>query len=653
MWSALLLCFGIASPGPALVDGAPCHPRRLLVHAEGASAQAAVARLGLTVLRHMPEIGWDVVETPKNQLQTTRRRLNGLRGVRADLDRAARPAYNPNDPMWGDMWHFRAINVDRAWDLSFGGPVTVAIIDTGVKVDHEDLAANMWTNPGEIPGNLIDDDQNGYVDDVYGYDFAHNTPDVTDDYGHGTNCAGLVAAVQDNLLGVTGMAPRAKIMALKAADGGFLYDSALVPAYLYARAMGAQVLSMSYFSDRVSQAERDALDLAVSDGIVAVAAAGNSNTVFPYYPGAYESVIGVAALDTNLLRAGFSNFGSWADVAAPGVALATPTNTGGYTTGFGGTSGATPHVAGLAALLRGTRPSATGAEIRAAIEDTAVPIVQAPFGEFCNYGRIDAEAAVRAILGPPAPPRAPVVRWVSPVSISLKYASAERYDRIVARIYGRGFQSPTPASVTVGGTPLQIVARSRDWIDVILPLYQDQMVVTVGGQEAGVIRMPIFNELQDELPVKTLFFPLVEASTQGATLEGGFHEALNRDIYALRCTRRSDGVIRVHATFRNVRLYSNQMVLKLVRRYTQASPGTERVALYDWSTGSYPYGSFVQLGTHSLTSSPTTSTYGLANPARFIDPEGTMYLRIETTDEVAEGTELLLDLAQMRNRVPG
>ncbi len=657
MWtSALFTLAALASQGggPVQVDGMWCHPSRLLVHVADDAARTAVDRSRVRVIRSMPQIGWVVVETPAKQLQRTRQRLNAMPGIRAELDRAAMPAYTPNDPMWPDMWHFRAIKADLAWDLSFGSPVTVAVLDTGVMVEHEDLAPNIWQNPGEIPGNGIDDDGNGLIDDVNGWDFAYNDADITDRYGHGTNCAGIVGAVQDNLLGVTGVAPRAKIMVLKVAiDSGYMYDSATVPAYLYAAAKGARVMSMSYFSDRVSQAERDAIDYCWDHGVLPVAAAGNSNSVIPFYPAAYENTLSVAALNTNLNRAGFSNFGSWVDVAAPGVSLSTPTNSGWYTTGFGGTSGATPHVAGLATLLFGANPTATVAEVRAAIEDSATPLNQWPYGEFANYGLINAEGAMRAVLFQPAPRRSAVVRWMSPAAVSMAYAASETTDVYVGRIYGRGFQGPVPVQVTLGGFAVQILGRSRDWIDVELPLAYGTLVISVDGVVVGNVRMPVYSIASDELHEKTVIYAPTDANTQGATLEGGFFDMLNPDALFVRCTARSDGVIRMDSILKNVRLVTNRFSLFYKRRYTTANPAsTERVYLYDWSSGSYPYGSWVLIGSGGLPTTSAIKGMPVPNPVRFIDPEGTMYLRIETTADVVSGTELHVDTLQLRQGVP-
>jgi subtilisin family serine protease len=342
------------------------------------------------------------------------------------------------------------------------------------------LAGNIWVNSDEIPNNGIDDDANGYIDDRNGYDFGYNDPIPNDVNGHGTSCAGLVAAVQDNTIGVTGTAPFAKIMALKAStDDGYFYDSANIGCYMYAAGNGAKVLSCSYFSDRVSQAERDAIDYCWQRGILPVVAAGNANTVTPYYPGAYENVLAVGATDQSDNKAGFSNYGSWVDVASPGVSLRSTTAGGGYTNGFGGTSGATPQVAGIAALILGARPNLTNAQLRSILEDTATALAT----DWTNYGLVNAQKAVRVALGLEAQvAKTPVARYITPIVYGNRIGGGIRGNE-VARLYGRGFQSPNTVEIKVGTTNLRILRQTRDWIDFELPIGSAPIEVSVNGSK--------------------------------------------------------------------------------------------------------------------------------------------------------------------------
>ena len=619
-----------------------CHPRRLLAKYESLEvAEKSVSR-NMRILRWMPQINVAVIETPRNSLQRSKRQIEN-KGVAewVEFDRAALPAYDPNDPMWPDMWHMKAIKADRAWDISFGGSnAVVAVIDTGVFVGHEDLAANIWINTGEIAGNGIDDDINGYIDDINGYDFAYNDSEPNDVHGHGTACAGIVAGVQDNSLGVTGVAPRARIMALKAAlDSGYFYDSATVPAYLYAADNGANVLSMSFYSDRVSAAEGAAIKYCWQNGVLPVAAAGNAATVYPYYPAAYDETLSVAALATNMSKAGFSNFGHWVDVAAPGVSLRT-TTVGGYTSGFAGTSGACPHVAGLAALLFGANPAATAEEVRAAIEDTATPVNQPPFGVYCNYGIINCEAAVSAIVSGSHAPRDPFVRAVTGGGIQTADYAYPADNELSFRVLGRGFQNASTVSLSAGGINLPVYQRTRDWISSsFLPPIAGPLEVRLDGALIATVPMPI---------VYQMAYPLIDASTpgSGASVYGGFNEALNPDGTSIRVTRRSDGVILMHGVFRKV-ISTTNLDLVVRRAFTGTTVGTETVQVYDWSTASYPYGSFVTLSSGPVPQTQTTSTFHLTNASRFVDPEGTIYLRIVTSNDLPEGTEFVLDQAML------
>lgn len=637
-YSALL----ISTPAlePIQLGSLLCHPRRLMVKLDSNTDSNELRLRGWNVIREFPEIGTVVVETPVGKLQTSRNRLQLEEGVlRAEFDRAARPAYTPNDPEWPNMWHMTAIKADLAWDRTFGSSnVTVAVIDTGVMVTHPDLAANIWVNSDEIAGNNIDDDANGYVDDINGYDFAYSDADPNDVYGHGTACAGLVAAVQDNNIGGTGVAPRAKIMALKASiDSGYFYDSNNVGAYLYAANNGAKVLSMSFYSDRVSAAEGDAIRYCWTNGVVPVAAAGNDSTIFPYYPAAYDETLSVAAVGTGLNKAGFSNYGTWVDVAAPGVSLTTTTNSGGYTGGFSGTSGACPHVAGLAALLFGARLNATAQEVRNAIEDSATTVNQAPFGEYANYGLINCQAAVNAILDAPAPPKPPVVRYVSTFGFQPNDMMYWEDTFLLSQIHGRGFNAANTLELTIRGFNQPIENHDRDNVNFeFIPPKYGPFVLKMNGNTLTTLTMP---------PAWQACHPLTEASTPGggASVTGGFIQALNEDGVNLVCTRRNDGNILLHGTFRKV-VPAGKVLLTLKRRYT--GKGTESIKIYNWNSASYPYGGFTTLHTGPAPTTAQTIVLEIPNPNAHIDFEQTMYLQIEGAD-MANGSQLQLDFANV------
>ena len=300
------------------------------------------------------------------------------------------------------------INAFDAWDLSTGEGVVVAIIDSGSDVTHPDLAPNLWTNTGEIADNGIDDDNNGYVDDVHGYDFLREDGDPNDEDSHGTHVAGSVAAAGDDGYGVPGVAYGAQIMPLKflgANDGGHSSDAAA--AINYAVNNGADIINASWGGGGYSTAIRDAIAYANSRGVVFVAAAGNAGTnndSNAFYPAGYEldNLISVGASDRKDQLADFSNYGDTVDLTAPGVDIVStlPGASFGY---MDGTSMASPYVSGAAALLKAANPALSPADIRAALMATVEPLALGA-EDIGSGGRIDAFAALQWVLPDEEPP---------------------------------------------------------------------------------------------------------------------------------------------------------------------------------------------------------------------------------------------------------
>lgn len=288
----------------------------------------------------------------------------------------------PNDPRLSELWGMRNtgqtggtpgadIGAEQAWAIATGTTnVIVAVIDTGIDYTHPDLAANMWVNEGEIPGNGIDDDGNGFVDDVHGYDFAYNDSDPMDVRGHGTHCAGTIGAVGDNGVGVAGVNWRVRLMAAKFLnDSGSGYTSDAVDALEYAVANGAHISNNSWSGGGYSSTLKAAIEAAGAAGHLFVAAAGNSgsnNDVDPHYPSSYdcENILAVASSDHNDNRSGFSCYGlTSVDIAAPGSSILSTVPGNGY--GLkSGTSMATPHAAGVAALLKSQRMDVSHSELK-------------------------------------------------------------------------------------------------------------------------------------------------------------------------------------------------------------------------------------------------------------------------------------------------
>jgi serine protease len=337
----------------------------------------------------------------------------------AQPDYRVHAAVVPNDPSFGSLWGLdntgqnggtagADIGAPTAWNSSTGtGRTIVAVIDTGVDYTHPDLAANMWRNPGEIPGNGIDDDHNGYRDDVYGYDFANNDPNPMDDNGHGTHVAGTIGAVGGNGIGVAGVDWHAKIMALKFLDSsgsGYLSDA--VRALNYAVANGAKVLNNSYGGGGYDATMATAINNARAHGVIIVAAAGNdgtNNDTSPVYPANYagDNLIAVAATDRNDRLATFSNYGhSTVDIAAPGVSIYSTLPGRRYGT-YSGTSMATPHVTGALALVWDAHPNWTYRQVIDAVLNTADPV--SSVGSAVAHGRLNVGDAISDLTATPEP----------------------------------------------------------------------------------------------------------------------------------------------------------------------------------------------------------------------------------------------------------
>ncbi|MCA9125525.1 MAG: tandem-95 repeat protein [Planctomycetales bacterium] len=358
-----------------------------------------LANRGLEVLNRFDFINAIVVGTNGNDVEEVIGELGLLPEIRfAEPDYIRTVDLKSNDPQFPQQWHYdnqgqtggkvdADIDLPEAWDSFTGSAQTViAIIDTGVDYRHPDLAANMWVNPNEIAGDGIDNDNNGYIDDIYGIDPGEGDSDPMDADGHGTHVAGTTSAVGNNGAGVSGVNWNAKIMALKTADAaGGLSSVAIMASLQYMIDMKTNygvnivVSNNSYGGAGSSQAEQAAIQATIDAGILFVSSAGNSaldNDVNPHFPSNYplDGIIAVAASDHNDQLAGFSHYGlTSVDLAAPGMDVLSTTLGGGYGLNSG-TSMASPHVAGVAALLAGANPAATVNELKTAILLGADPI---------------------------------------------------------------------------------------------------------------------------------------------------------------------------------------------------------------------------------------------------------------------------------------
>ena len=369
----------------------------------------------------------------------------------AAADNPAIPSASPAsgtgaDPDFSKQWGMNDIGANKSWQKTRGEQMIVAVIDTGVDYTHEDLVDNLWRNPGETgtdaqgrdkSTNGVDDDGNGFIDDVIGWDFATNDNKPYDlagdplevimkgmNPGHGTHCAGNVGARADNGKGIAGVAPNVKIMAMRfLTEKGQGTTAGAIQAIDYAVKMGAKVLSNSWGSEGEDSSDaqenlalREAIQRAEAAGVLFVAAAGNGHSGVGYdndtdakpgYPASYDydSILSVAAIAKDNTLGSFSNWGAKSvDIAAPGVVVYSTTVGNKYSDTvvdmFGikatwdGTSMATPHVAGAAALYWSAHPTLTAKEVKAAILNSATP-VPALAGKLVTGGKLSVENLMR------------------------------------------------------------------------------------------------------------------------------------------------------------------------------------------------------------------------------------------------------------------
>ncbi len=390
-------------------------------------------------------------------------------------------ATTPNDPRLGELWGLidsAGIDAPRAWDRHTGSSqVVVAVVDTGLDYTHPDLAANAWVNPGEIPNNNIDDDGNGVIDDVHGYNAITNSGNPMDDNSHGTHVSGTIGARGNNANGVVGVNWDVRIMGLKflSSNGSGSIAGAIraidYMVMMKRRGVNIRVSNNSWGGPGFSQALKEAIDRAASEGIIFVAAAGNESNDNDHsgsYPANYEAstLVSVAATDRQRNLASFSNYGaSTVDIAAPGVGILSTVPGGGYAS-YSGTSMATPHVAGALALLLAYEPALSASQAIQRLYDTGVS-----FGTLqgvvrtaraLNVGRLLANDAVP--LPPDAPAPAPCPYGIAQQGDAID-RSADSGILLMERVDEFNFKTVSlPFPFTFDGVAMQSVVVSPNGV---------------------------------------------------------------------------------------------------------------------------------------------------------------------------------------------
>ncbi|MBD3392432.1 MAG: S8 family serine peptidase [Chitinivibrionales bacterium] len=416
--AALIVAFFVAANGFALAQTRPAFTGRahfILTIAPGYRTTEAFGEIadlyGLQVKYYSARHGIAAVRVPLGRAPGTARQLLAAdhRVRQVEPDALMYPARQfPNDPLFPRQWALfnpangRAdVKAQEAWGITRGrSHVVIGIIDTGIDYLHPDLAAHMWINEDEVPGNGRDDDNNGYVDDVHGYDFVHRRGDPRDDHYHGTVMAGIAGAVTHNEEGIAGVMHDVSLMAVKGLGStGYGFTSDLIACIYYAVDNGADVINASWGSARYTRALYDAIAYAGAHDVIFVAAAGNwrrDNDREPFYPASYDldNILSVAASDSLDSLASFSHWGAaTVDLAAPGASVIS-TYPGGRYVRTSGTSMAAPHVAACIGLCAAYAPGLRYREHTALVLQSVEPLFHLR-GRCVSGGRLDIHRALR------------------------------------------------------------------------------------------------------------------------------------------------------------------------------------------------------------------------------------------------------------------
>ncbi len=492
-------------------------PGELVVGFEAGVSEAAqaevLAQAGVTKKKGVKQIRAALVGVSEKRATAVAKALADDPRVRyVEPNHVITTAVIPDDPSFGQLWGLNNtgqtggtpdadIDAPEAWNVATGSSnVVVAVVDTGVDFGHPDLAAQQWVNPGENCGssdpeiscpertNGIDDDNDRFLDDWRGWDFVSGDNNPVDDHNHGTHVAGTIGAVGNNGTGITGVNWNVRIMALKfldASGSGDSFDAAA--ATTYAVDHGAAIANNSWGGGPPEQVLEDAVDYADAHGMLFVAAAGNdgaNNDASPFYPASYDSdgLVAVAATDANDNLASFSNYGAKSvDLAAPGAGILSTTRGGGYQS-FSGTSMATPHVVGAAALVKAHFPAATAYGMKALLFSSVDP-KSSLAGKVVTGGRLNVGNALSCSNAPRV--------WLDAPRNGF---AAGLGDAVPVKVLATNCAVPAGVgnvSVTVNGSPVALSASSPDtglYSGTFTPSAEGALTVTaavtVGGSTA-------------------------------------------------------------------------------------------------------------------------------------------------------------------------
>ena len=480
---------------PSTVSAEASVPGRLVIAVppgtERSRLDATLARRGAELERWLPELGLALVNIPVGAEAQAARILrdDSLTDFVAEHRKMVQIADLPLDQYFSQQWGMDTVNGPQAWNVAWGDPGTViAVVDTGVNTLQQDLRAQTWINPGEsnvdpdtgqrvCDGNGYDDDGNGYVDDCRGWNFPDRNGNPDDGHGHGTVVTGIAVATTNNYnsvlgvyAGVAGMARGTHYMALRALDNtGQGYAIDVAEAISYAADMGARVINLSLTlptpnpDPNTVEILRRAVEYAQAKDVLVIGASGNLGYGMIFYPARFPGVLAVGASTQADTRASFSNYGDRLDLVAPGVGIFSTLRGPGFSSyglfnGSGnGTSFAAPHVAGVAALVRGLRPDLGHAAVRDLITATVTDLAPPGFDPEMGWGRLDAFGAVysaTAGLGLSLFTDPPTIAAGEPVTVTMRVIAP---GGAPAGFGGRVALSATtgliaPALVTVDGT---------------------------------------------------------------------------------------------------------------------------------------------------------------------------------------------------------